>query len=151
MENIGNDIKSLIKKYASEIINSRNDNSEDRDFNVYLIEFTLSALPIALFSDLYGKFANRNIGQKMNALFIEEFKFLILDDFTSKELMRMVEDIKVKMIVSSNFSDTFISFYKKSINLPPDREELLWAKNFATAIDNIYNNYCNTAVRNKFI
>ncbi len=147
MQEIGNDVTNLIRNYSREILNSRNSNNTES--HEYLIQLHLAALPIFLFSNIYGCFKNKALGKMKNEEFLQEFDFLIVNDMTGDLLFSLVE--KVKIEVSNKGFSGYITFYSNSMGFAVNNEESTWIRNYLNAIKGIYGRYNDAAVRQGFI
>ena len=147
MEKVGNDIKSIVKIYTKEIVQARQEKTSE--FDEYMADLTLSSLPIAMFINLYKHFNDGKMGARLNSLFIEEFSYLVVSDELSEILLKMVQDLSLQ--ISLKGTDSFSSFYQKTIEKNLTNEESIWIKNYTNAIANIYTKYKQTAAELKFI
>ena len=89
------------------------------------------------------------MGARLNSLFIEEFSYLVVSDELSEILLKMVQDLSLQ--ISLKGTDSFSSFYQKTIEKNLTNEESIWIKNYTNAIANIYTKYKQTAAELKFI
>jgi hypothetical protein len=147
MPRFGNDVTDLIRTYSREILNARkNHNTESHE---YFIQLHLAALPIFLFSNIYGCFKDPALGKKLNREFLEEFDFLMVNEMTNDLLFSLIQ--KVKAEVSNKGFSSYSSFYSKSIGCTVTNEESTWIRNYINAVKGVYVKFNAAAVREGFI